>query len=449
MQSHLPKKVRLPYLLVFLFLILFRPGYGQDSATPQDSTLQVATLEKVVQYALNHQPAVLQAQIDQKITDKAIRGKLADWYPQVNFAYNYQRFIDLQTSVIGGNEITFGVENTSYLQLNATQTLFNRDVLLASSTAHQVRLQSSQNAARSKINMAVNVSKAFYDLLATFQQIKVSQESIVRLERSLKTAQNQYNAGLTDRTDYKRATILLNNAKASLKSNTEVLVYKDAYLKTLMGYPLGSELPIQYDTLQMEQEIVMDTLESMNVTQNIDYKVLFTQRQLQEANYKYAKWAFLPSANAFGFYNLNYQNNAFSELYKNNFPYSYVGATLTLPIFQGGKRIAKIQEQRWTNRRMDLDLTNLSNTLNTEYTRAMASYKSNLANYQALKENVELAQEVYDVINLQYKNGVKAYLDVTIAETDLRTSRINYFNALYQVLASKLDVQRALGKINY
>jgi len=36
-----------------------------------------------------------------------------------------------------------------------------------------------------------------------------------------------------------------------------------------------------------------------------------------------------------------------------------------------------------------------------------------------------------------------------VAETDLRTARINYFNALYQVLASKIDVQRALGQINY
>jgi outer membrane protein len=79
----------------------------------------------------------------------------------------------------------------------------------------------------------------------------------------------------------------------------------------------------------------------------------------------------------------------------------------------------------------------------------LSSYKSNLANYLAQKENVELAKEVYDVIQLQYRNGVRTYLDVTIAESDLRTTRINYFNALYQVLASKMDVQRALGQINY
>jgi outer membrane protein TolC len=62
---------------------------------------------------------------------------------------------------------------------------------------------------------------------------------------------------------------------------------------------------------------------------------------------------------------------------------------------------------------------------------------------------VELAKEVYDIIQLQYNNGVRTYLDVTVAESDLRTTRINYFNSLYQVLASKMDVLRALGQIDY
>jgi outer membrane protein TolC len=199
----------------------------------------------------------------------------------------------------------------------------------------------------------------------------------------------------------------------------------------------------------MENEISIDTTQQLNYNSNIDYIILQTQRELQHANLKYSYWAFLPSLNAFGAYNLNYQNNNFAELYDTRYPYSYVGLTLNLPIFQGGKRIAKIQEQKWTSRRLDVTIDNLEHNLNTEYTRALAAYKSNLENYLTQKENVELANEVYDIVNLQYRSGIKTYLDVTIAESDLRTTRINYFNALYAVLASKLDVQRALGQINY
>jgi outer membrane protein len=421
----------------------------RSHAQSSDSVLQVATLDRVIDYAMTHQPAVQQAKLDEDITNKVIKGKLADWYPQVNFSYNYQRVIDKQTAVFGGQNISLGVFNISALQFSATQNIFNRDALLASSTASKVRILASQNTSRSKIDVVVDITKAFYDVLATAQQVKVSDQSIDRLQKSLETAYSRYTAGVADKTDYKRATILLGNAKAERKANFEALIFKQQYLKTLMGYPLGSDLPIQYDTLQMENEVLMDTLQQMNYSEHIEFKILFTQRELQKSNVKYSNWAFLPSLNAFGSYILNFQNDQFGELYQRDYPYSYVGATLAFPIFQGGKRTAKVKEEKLRSRRLDLSLIDLQNNLGAEYTRALAAYKSNLAAYLTQKENVGLAEEVYQVINLQYVGGIRPYLDVTVAESDLRTTRINYFNALYQVLASKMDVQRALGQINY
>ncbi len=145
----------------------------------------------MVAYALENQPAVKQAQLDEEITRRIIRGKLADWYPQVDFGYNYQRNFELPANVIGGNVIRFGVFNTSSTQFTATQTIFNRDVMLAASTASKVKVQAGQNTAKSKIETVVTVSKAFYDVLATSQQIKVAEESIVRLKRSLKGCAKQ------------------------------------------------------------------------------------------------------------------------------------------------------------------------------------------------------------------------------------------------------------------
>lgn len=444
MPIHLPKN-RLLILTGLLLLTMASQSRGQSG----DSLLQNATVDNVVAYALTHQPVLRQAKIDEEITEKAIKGRLADWYPQINFAYNYQHVFDLQASVIGKQIAYFGVHNTSSAQFTVNQAIFNRDVLLARSTASTVRIQADQNTTRTKIDVVVSVTKAFYDYLATSQQIKVSQESIVRLQRSLKDAQSRYNAGLSDKTDFKRATIQLGNAETALKTNTELLNVKEEYLKALMGYPLDKTFSVQYDTLQMESEIAVDTLQNLKVTEHIDYKYLYTQKELQDANVKYSYWAFLPTLDANGGYNLNYQNDKFGELYNQRFPYSYVGATLRLPIFQGGKRNLKIQEQKWARKRIDEGLNNLEHTLTTEYVRAMGAYKSNLANYNTQKENVTLAEEVYNIIQLQYQNGVKTYLDVTIAESDLRTTRINYYNSLYQVLSSKLDVQRVLGQINY
>ncbi len=432
--------------VVCILLLIPQFSRSQDQGTEE---LSKATLEQVIQYAIKHQPALKEAQIDEEITNKAIKGKLAEWYPQINFNYNYQRFIDLQSSVIGGNVIRFGVNNTSSAQFTATQNVFNRDVLLASSTASKVRMQSQQNTSRSKIDLVVNVTKAFYDVLTTMRQIEVSEESIKRLELSLKDAKSRYNSGITDKTDYQRATILLSNANTDYYSNKELLKYKEQNLKMLMGYTIEKPLSIQYDIELMENETLIDTVQQIDYNQHIDHKILQTNTQLQDANLKYSKWGFLPTVSLFGAYNLNYQNDNFGDLYNTRFPYSYVGASISLPIFQGGKRTYKVQEQRWTSQKLDVEMVDLESKLTTEYARSLSTYKSNLHNYQTQKANVDLAEEVYNVIRLQYQSGVKSYLDVTIAESDLRTTKINYFNALYRVLASKMDVERALGQINY
>jgi outer membrane protein TolC len=171
--------------------------------------------------------------------------------------------------------------------------------------------------------------------------------------------------------------------------------------------------------------------------------------RLQKANLQYNKWSFIPTLSANAGYNLNFLNNDFGKLYSQNFPNSFAGLTLSFPIFQGGKRKYNIQQAEWQVRRTELELTKLNNSISAEYSAALASYRASKATYEALRENMLLAKEVYDVINLQYRSGIKTYLEVITAETDLRTAQINYYNALYQVLSSKIDVQVSLGTLTF
>ena len=170
---------------------------------------------------------------------------------------------------------------------------------------------------------------------------------------------------------------------------------------------------------------------------------------MYEANVKYYKWSYLPTLSAFGNYDLNYLNNSFSKLYQQSFPASNIGLTVSVPLFQGGKRVYQVKQAEQQVQLIDWDIAALKTNINTEYQNALASYKGNLANYLALRDNVQLANDVYNVIRLQYQQGIKTYLDVIIAESDLRTSQLNYYTALYQLLQSKVDVQKALGQINY
>src|ERR1700742_3570966 len=104
------------------------------SAQKAPDTLSNATLQACVQYALKHFPLIQQALLDEQITDRQIKSRLADWYPQLNLTANYQNNFVLQQAVFSGGFTKTGVYNNSYINLGLSQTLFNRDVLLAART---------------------------------------------------------------------------------------------------------------------------------------------------------------------------------------------------------------------------------------------------------------------------------------------------------------------------
>jgi outer membrane protein TolC len=439
-------KKSLDIIFFVLFTLVSTRGGGQNRP---DSLLQDATLQNCVQYALNHQPQVLQSQLDESITEREIKDKLSEWYPQINFSFNALRYFQLPVVVFQGGAVPTGVYNTHFGALTLNQNIFNRDVLLASRSAKDVRLQAKQNIVSYKINVTVGVSKAYYDVLLTQKQIELLEEDILRLARSLKDSYNQYQGGIVDKTDYKRATIALNNSRARKKNYEELLKAKIAYLKQLMNYPADGQLHLEYDSLQMERETYMDTTRDINYEGRIEFEQLRTQQRLEAASLKYYKWAFIPTLQLVGQYSLNFYNNDVAKLYAQDFPSSYLGLQLNFPIFLGLKRTQEIRIAQYQLQRLDYDLISLRNAVKTEYVQAMAIYKGNLNEYLILKENLGLAVEVYNTIQLQYRSGVKTYLDLITAETDIRSAQENYTNALYQVLSSKLDVEKALGSIKY
>jgi outer membrane protein len=425
------------------FSIIFLVAGAQKAP----DTLTNATLDACVQYALKHYPLMQQALLDEQITDRQIKSRLSDWYPQIGVNASYTNYFQLPQIAFNGQYVQSGTYNNSSVALGLTQNLFTRDVLLAAKTKNDVMTNIKQTTESDKINVTVNVSKAFYDVLLTEKQIEVLDDDIVRLERNLKDTYSQYQGGLVDKTDYKRATISLNNSKAEKKNDEETLKAKYAVLKQLMGYTAPDSLRLVYDSAQMESEVYIDTLSVVDYSKRIEYQQLMTQKRLQEADVKYEKWAYIPTVSANAGYSLNYLNPRFSKLYDNNLPESFAGLTVSLPIFQGTKRTQNIRIAELQLTRLDWDVINLQTTISTQYATALANYKAFLNNYYVERENLGLARDVFNTIELQYRSGIKAYLDLITSETDLRTAQVNYSNALYQVLSSKLDVEQALGTI--
>lgn len=435
-------------IFVFLFLFIGTTKLGNTQSNSSDKPLlKDASLQQVLDFALNYNPTYQKNLLDEQIMKSGVRVSLSDWMPQASFGGSLQHNLKLQQTVVAGNVITMGLKNTSNLQFMATQQILNKEVIASSITAKSIKQQASQLAESSKIDLVVNTTKAYFDFLAIQQQIQVSKENIVRLDRALKDATSLYESGVTDKIDFKRATIALNTAKAQLKTNEELLKAKEAALKVIIGYSETAPLSIKTDIEQIERELLVDTLQKVVYENRVEYRMLESNKAIQKGNLKYASLAYMPSIYGSAVYNINYMNNQFRDLYNTDYPNAYVALNVSFPLFTGLKRVENIRQQKWKLKQIDYDIKNFENVANSQYYTALAMYKSQLASYEALKENLVLAQEVYDVIELQYKEGVKSYLELITAETDLRSASINYYNSLYMIMSAKVELEKAAGKI--
>jgi outer membrane protein TolC len=278
--------------------------------------------------------------------------------------------------------------------------------------------------------------------------LNIINEDIDRLSMSLKNTYALFKNGTTDRIDYSRATISLNNVLSQKIGVVNSINAKLSYLKQLMGYPNNEPLVLKYNFSEMKKDILIDTIQDIRYNDRIEYQLLQTNLRLQKLSISYYKQSFLPSLSGFANYNIVYQNDNFSALYNKSFPNSVAGLTLSFPIFEGTKRLQNLKKSRLSYDRLALDTINLKNVMNNGYIQALASYKSNLAAYNFTQENTDIARDVYNTVMLQYNQGIKTYLEVIISETDLLTAQINNLSALILLMNSKIDVQQALGKIS-
>ncbi len=435
--------------LVYSTLIII----GGSFSTPlpaQESASDLperARLQDLIDFALDNRAAVQQAILDEEIGEREIASALSGWYPQINATGTYNYNIKTPTTVIGDQVIAMGQNHSSAVVFQADQQLLNPGLMQAAKAARYIRQQNALNTENSTINTVVEVSKGYYDILTSEEQLNIIQENLARIERQLADAKVRYETGIVDKIDYKRAEITLANTKAEQKRVVEMLNYKYAYLKELIGLEAEQPLSLSFEDTAMEREILLDTTQTVTLESRVEFRQLQTIKQLQQVNTQYNKWTFLPNLSAFYNYAWDFRDNQFSDLYSQDFPRSVFGLTLNVPIFQGTKRIQEIRKSKLQEERIDWDIYNLKSQINTQYQMAMATYKANLNDWTTAQYNMVLAEDVYNTLKLQYDEGIKTYLDLMTAETDLRTAQINYLNALFAVLSGKLEVQRALGSV--
>ncbi|HSI74726.1 MAG TPA: TolC family protein [Lunatimonas sp.] len=426
------------------------------NANSQSLTENKLTLEEVLAIGLEQNPVLLQYKNQESIVGYQVKANLSGWLPEVMVDGDYMRYFSQPTAIFPDfnnpesgqfQEVRTGIPFNSSLNFSVNQPLINNELIRSHHQASPLRKQAAQSLEDFKIELVNQLTVTFYEALLAQEQVQLTSEDIRRQEKQLQDAKLMYETGITDQIDYKRALINIQNSQSALYEYREETKIKSAQLNSLMGYPKDKALELTASFEDLLDEIYIDTLQQPSVGKRIEYQLLETRRGLQEAEIRYQKRKFIPSLSAFYNYNILYLSPVGNEIFDQGYPFSLVGVRINYPLFQGGRRIFEAREAALQLDNLELEQKDFSNQVQAAHQEAISRYKNQLYLFNIQERNKKLAEEIYEVVSLQYEEGIKNFLEVIVAETDLRTSRINYTRSLFAVLTSKLAVQRARGEV--
>ncbi|RLD22733.1 MAG: hypothetical protein DRI69_00305 [Bacteroidetes bacterium] len=295
------------------------------------------------------------------------------------------------------------------------------------------------------------ITRAYMAVLIMERTNELIDNNISNIEKLHRETEALYETGFAEKLDVDRLVFSLSNLNVEKERALRAIDMSENLLKFQMGFPVIEEIE-----LTDEFDIIADQLsvESIDLTGGVDYqarpeyRALTLLEELNETNVKVVKAGYMPSFRGHASYAQTLQRD---ELFDANssswFPSSVLGVSMNLPIFDGLERKAKIQRATINSEKASIRRLDFENAMEMEVRNARIAYINARDASVSRSDAMDLAQSIYDVTQIKYREGVGSSVELTQAESELYTAQTNYINALYELIVTKTDLDIALGKM--
>jgi outer membrane protein TolC len=285
-------------------------------------------------------------------------------------------------------------------------------------------------------------------LAASKSQLELLDANIVRLQRLRRDAEILFNNGFGEKLDINRADVQLANVETEKLKALNNIANGYLGLKTLLGMPIRDTLvltdSVTYDNIK---DGVLENL-AYNYNDRKEYQLAELGLKLRQYDVKRYQLTYFPVASLSGSYNRIAQSNKFNFFGGAKwFPSSNVGVNISIPIFDGFAKSARVQQARIRLQQSQNDIDSLKIGIDREVNQALNNYKSAIATLDNQKRNIDLAGEVYNQTILKQREGQGSQTEITSAQADLQVAQNNYILSLYDAINAKVDFLKATGKL--
>lgn len=342
----------------------------------------------------------------------------------------------------------FGVPFSVAGKVTASQLLFDGGFFMGLKASQEFVQLSQINLERNEVQTTIDVSRAYYLVLLAQTNINLLSSNLTQLEKTQFDLEQLAKNGLLDKIESDRINLQTSNLKiqlAKLKDQEKVALM---LLKLQMGMNVNEPIELSDDLETLFKNKQVKSKEStLDMKNRVEYRLLLQQEKLYTLSKKRYQYGYAPSLVGF----ITHQQNTFGQKLGDIgdlwFPGTFYGVTLNVPIFDGLRKRAQIQQEDINLKITRNNIENLERAINVEVNSAQFNYTRTSEQLDIQKKNLELAQEIFNRVQLKYNNGLASTLELTVSQTDLETARTNYITAVYDFFIAEMDYQKALGNI--
>jgi len=422
-----------------IFLILL-------SMTFFNGNVFAVTLSQALLQAYNENPELKAERENIKVSKEDVKISISQFLPSVTLSGSKsQENTEKLTDRSGTNSAITDVDPKTK-SINVEQKIFKGFAGLADMGKSKIGLNlADAKLLKTEQNILYKAVEAYSGLIFTDEKLKINQNNINLLERQVETDQARLERGQITLVDLAQSEASLAGAQAKfIQAKNETVTAKLIYEKIIGPINDLSTLDKKSD-LNFEIPVDLDKAIEISKTNNPDLIISKLEYKQSEKDVMIARSELSPSATLS--FNSSRSDDASSTI--NERDKETLKATISWPIFNGGKNTASLNRSKNLKNRNKLLFDNAMKTNETNVASAWSSLQSSRSLLNSVKSQVKAAEIANEGITVEYESGLgRSTLDVIQSNSILLSSKINLADSERNYLLSQFKLLQSVGLLS-
>lgn len=410
---------------VTLAVMMVHAGTGSSRAQTLEEALVSAYLTNP---ELEGQRAAVRA------TDELVPLALTGWRPTIDVTSS-ATIADINSPAGDGRLDTFANS------LSIDQNIFAGGETVANTRRAErlVRLERSRLTATEQ-DVLLSAVEAYTSLLNDLAVLELAIQNVNRLKRQLQATKDRFEVGEVTRTDVAQAEASLAGAASERVRAAGTIEASKATFRNVIDLEPVSLIPPK-----ALKDLPPSEAEAQQLAESFNPNILAGQFNLAAAkeDVSAAEATLYPRLSVNG--ELTYTEEP--SLSVDWQSVASIGATLAVPIYQGGGEFAQVRQNKETVRQRQSDMDAVYRSVREEVTSAWQALMTAQSSIVSITEQVRAAQIALDGSRQEALVGQRTTLDVLDQENDLFQAEVDLVSAQRDEIVASYRVKAAVGEL--